>query len=118
MFTGRGASVAGAHAGAVEAVDLAVSLAEAMERLGRHVEPPAYLNQGCTFAQQGSHRVAPFVQQPLFHAAALAAPERQPSARRAARASFVRIEIRLRSISATSPKAKQSTLLLMLSSKA
>lgn len=51
-------------------------LAEAMERLGRHVEPPAYLNQGCTFAQQGSHRVAPFVQQPLFHAAALAAPER------------------------------------------
>lgn len=40
-----------------------------------------------------------------------------PSARRSASASRVRMEIRLRSISATSPNAKQSTLLLIVSSK-
>ena len=40
-------------------------------------------------------------------------PSRTPSARFKARASFVRIEIRLRSISATRPNAKHNTLLLM-----
>ena len=40
-------------------------------------------------------------------------PSRTPSARFRARASFVRIEIRLRSISATRPNAKHNTLLLM-----
>ena len=40
-----------------------------------------------------------------------------PSALRSASASRVRMEIRLRSISATSPNAKHSTLLLIESSK-
>ena len=41
-------------------------------------------------------------------------PKTIPSARRSANASRVRIEIRLRSISATSPKAKHRTLLLIV----
>ncbi len=45
-------------------------------------------------------------------------PSTTPSERRRAKASLVRREIRLRSISATSPKAKHRTLLLMLLSKA
>lgn len=118
MFTGRGASVAGAHAGAVETVDFAVSLAEAMERLGRHVELRHISIRGAPSRSRAVTASRRSCSSRCFTQLPLRRPSVIPSARRAARASFVSIEIRLRSISATNLKAKQSTLLLMLSSKA
>lgn len=90
-----------------------IAAAEFQKCISRDVETPTYIGNRAVPFQHADDDFPVFDQHIHFRVAAFFRPRTTPSAFRRASASLVRIEIRLRSISATKPKAKQSTLLLM-----
>ena len=90
-------------------IDAAVCRTHAMERRGRNIERTAYLH-----VRHLQNRAAFFHRHLQLDTGPFLRPRTMPSARRTATASFVRVGIILRSVSATKPKAKHNIPVLIL----